>query len=283
MKWAAILLIPLCTGAFLYSLFEKKTSSFSKTAYNEVSVPFGSKSKIHLPDGTEVTLNAGSTLTYQLDYGKAKREVVLVGEAYFKVATNPKKPFIVKAKNIDVKAFGTEFNVKAYPDEDKVETTLVHGIVKIEGENDKREHFIIHMKPNQKITCFTAPKEQILNTSKNQIKQNQVIVQNPQIPQVQNDVKTDLYTSWKDNRWIIEGERFGDLAIILERKFNISIKFESEMLKDYRFTGTFQKETLEQVLQVLKLTAPITYEVGKGEVFIGINHSLQTKYDKYIN
>jgi transmembrane sensor len=288
-KVAASLLVLISISVALYSLIQMKQTPGPSQAWCRVIVPNGSKTITELPDGTKVWVNAGSTLTYETSsFNKKNREVMLDGEAYFKVATNPAKPFIVKAKKIDVKAFGTEFNVKAYADENIVETTLVHGIVKIEGNNEKKGHFVIDMRPKQKITCYTGeeihethlePTKALPSTQPKKEKSNGLPIQ----PQVMNDVKTVLYTSWKDNRWIIEGERIGDLAVILERKFDVVIKFDSEKLKDYRFTGTFQNETLEQVFQVLKLTAPIVYKIGKGEVVIGINQGIKTRYEKYIN
>ncbi|UCH15105.1 MAG: DUF4974 domain-containing protein, partial [Bacteroidales bacterium] len=102
-------------------------------------------------------------------------------------------------------------------------------------------------------------------------------------PVINNVERTDLYTSWKDESWIFKGEKISELAILLERRFDVRIIFNSEELKDYRFTGTFQNETLEQVLQVLRLTAPLRYEIGKGTVILKLDSKLKLKYKKYIN
>ena len=100
----------------------------------------GSKSQITLPDGSKAWINAGSKLSYRGDFNQSDRIVNLEGEGYFNVTSNKAKPFIVQTAHLKVKAFGTVFNVKAYPEEKTVETTLVEGIVEIEaGDMTKSE------------------------------------------------------------------------------------------------------------------------------------------------
>lgn len=292
LKIAASFLLILCFGSLsTYFLMKSHTQKGRDLVF--VFAPQGGKAMTVLPDGTQVWLNAESNLSYNPStYGDKTREVNLIGEGFFKVTSNAKKPFIVKAKNLNIKAVGTEFNVKAYPEEKTVETTLVKGIVKIEGSDQYKRTFSITMVPKQKITFspgriiidssfFKNPSN--LNLDKlNKIKLEKCPDNQLLTPIVKNEVKTSLYTSWKDDKWVFEGEEIGDLAILLERKYNVKIKFSAEELKHYRFTGTFQHETLEQVMQVLQLTAPLDYIIGKGEVKLTLDPEAKLKYKKLI-
>ena len=135
-----------CIAFFLGTIFNHASlniispeQSVISTTYNEIKAPLGARSEIRLNDGTEVMLNAGSSIKYRSDYNLLNRDLVLEGEAYFKVAKNMNLPLVVNAGNINIKATGTEFNVKAYSDEGIIETTLVNGEVEIsqKGNNDK--------------------------------------------------------------------------------------------------------------------------------------------------
>jgi ferric-dicitrate binding protein FerR (iron transport regulator) len=96
-------------------------------------------------------------------------------------------------------------------------------------------------------------------------------------------VKVEIYTSWKDNYWIIESESLKDFTSILERKFDVSIQLESPELNQYTFTGTFYKETLEQILDILKLTAPLRYDINEGIVIIEEEHRRKSIYENFKN
>ena len=116
--------------------------------YTEIKVPLGAISEIILPDSSQVMLNAGSTIRFRSDYNSNNRDIQLQGEGYFKVAKNENLPLIVNTGNLKIKAVGTEFNVKAYPDEGIIETTLVSGIVEISKEGQDNVQF--DLKPNQR-------------------------------------------------------------------------------------------------------------------------------------
>ncbi len=259
-----------------------------------IYAPKGSKAKTILQDGTTVWLNAGSNMMYNAkSYGKTDRQVTLIGEGYFRVEENPGKPFIVNAKDLKIVALGTEFNVKAYPDEDMVETTLVNGLVKISGESQDKQEFSITLKPNQHVV-LPAGKAVINNIALldpdkvdaeklNEISLEKLSSDVSYTPSITSIKETEIFTSWKDEKWVIKGEPLGNLAVMLERRYNIQILFTSDELKRYRFTGTFQNETVEQVMQVLKLTAPLKYEIEKGEVTLNLDPALKKKYEKYLN
>jgi hypothetical protein len=101
--------------------------------------------------------------------------------------------------------------------------------------------------------------------------------------ELEKNVKTELYTSWKDRRWIIEQESFSNLAIMLERRYNVKFVYDQNKLQGLSFSGTIENETLEQVLKVLQLSAPIKFEIGRGEVAIALDESAQDRFNKFKN
>jgi transmembrane sensor len=290
-KWAAVVLVSLCTGAFLYFSISKFNSNITKTAIytNEVTVPLGSKSQIRLPDGTEVVLNAGSKLTYTTDYGKKLREVEFSGEAYFKVAKMKNKPFIVHTSKTSIEALGTEFNVKAYPNENIIETILVEGSVKIH-KNDihtdnkvSKDNDAIILKPGEMLQIIkdTNEKKQpvIIQPSGNNnevVKKLKSIENHPGVKIASIDVAVE--TSWKDKRWIISGTDMAELAVLLSRRFNVNIQLKDSILTHYKFTGVIENEPLEEILNIVKLTVPITCKIDKGNVTWSFNHEKEKDF-----
>lgn len=290
---AAVLLLTVTISSLVtYIIFSNRSKGIVTVSESLIYIyaPMGSKAMTLLPDGTKVWLNAGSKLSYLSGYNTKSRIVNLEGEGFFDVKTNPQKPFIVKAKGLDIKAYGTSFNVKAYSEEKEVVTTLVRGKVFIEGKDKLNKEFVIRMKPQQSVTYLINNQEDEIkqtdevngDNNKNVVNTEPGAIGDQQLPVITTEaVKTELYTSWKDDRWVINGEEIGKLAASLERKYNIKIFFQSEELKNYRFTGIFQNETVEQVFEVLKMTAPLKYEIGPGVVTLSIDESLTKKFSKY--
>jgi ferric-dicitrate binding protein FerR (iron transport regulator) len=287
-KWAAVVFISLCTGAFLYSHLGKEASFLNQQkSYNEITVPMGSKSKIHLPDGTEVTLNAGSKLTYHTDYGKVLREVDFSGEGYFKVAKHKDKPFIVHTSNANIKALGTEFNVKAYDEENTIETILVEGSVVVneinlsKSTNIKNEKNNVILKPGQKLQIFKNFRNKQTNNSGdigNHRASNSInSIHTSSLFNIE-DADTQIETSWKEKSWIVRGINLEDLAVLFSRKFNITIRLKDMELKKYKFSGIINNETVEQVFNIMKFTIPISYTIDKGEVIWMLDHNREKDY-----
>lgn len=284
LKVAAILLGVFALGGISSYLFINKTTSSNQVV--KVLAPKGSRSVAYLPDGTVVWLNAGSELSYKVNSGK-NREVKLSGEAFFKVKTDKKHPFIVQAKGLSIKALGTSFNVKAYPEEKKVTTTLVEGIVNIEKqEGGTLKPIVITMKPNQKVVIFTDSTlyfhEKLKiedNKATNEIAE--VLDEIKSIPAIKaQNVNTELYTSWKDERWIIDSEEFGNLATLLERRYNVNIQFQTDELKKYRFSGTFTNETIEQAMSLMRYSLPFNFTIDKNNIHIKVDPLLKKSYDQ---
>ncbi len=245
---------------------------------------YGSRAYAVLPDGSKVWLNSGSKLIILPGYNLHDREVKLTGEAFFDVETNMEKPFVVEAGELSIKATGTTFNVKAYPEEDQITTTLIEGTVFINGPSNQEKEFNLKMTPKQSISYWrptgnvTEVKEEN-GTITNDIKIEETSdVQS--VPTIIDHANTEALTSWMKDRWIIDNEDFGDLAIQLERRYNVEIRFESEKLKEYRFTGTIERETLEQMFDAFRYSIPLKYTIDKGIVTISIDKDLETLYEK---
>ena len=289
-KMAAAILIAFTLGVLSYHFvvnhIQTASSPVAVIETSKVIVPLGSQSQVELPDGTMVTLNAGSNLHYETSFGQGTREVRLEGEGYFKVVKNVSIPFVVKAKDVIIKALGTEFNVKAYPDENTIQTTLVNGLVTVSQINTTENTQEIALKPKQTVTYYehiatvSAVKDEpqmrpALSLPSKQPAEKATIDK----VELKNNIKPELYTSWKDSRWVIESELLSDLAVKLQRRYDVQIVIADEVLKQYPFNGTLTDETLEQVLDIMKSIAPINYSLNKKTVTLTVN----TRHKKYFD
>jgi transmembrane sensor len=289
-RYAAVILLSLFLGAVLYAFVEKAfLYKAPQIAYNEITAPLGSKSHIRLPDGTEVTLNAGSKLTYGMDYGNKTREVTFIGEGYFKVAKEKDKPFIVHTFKTSIQALGTEFNVKAYPDENIIETVLVKGSVLVKeidlSKNSRIKKEGVMLKPGEKIRIYKTISQKTQNKTFSSVnQQKQPSLTSSQVSAIGQSIayvaKTDIQieTSWKEKQWIIQGEDLQSLAVLLHRKFGVSIQINDTALYKYKFSGIIENETLEQIFSILKLTIPISYTINKGEAIWYFNGRLEKNF-----
>ncbi len=237
--------------------------------YTEYTVPYSSMSKVILPDSSTVWINAGSTLKYNSDFGLKNRDVRLNGEAFFDVTKNPKLPFDVKLKKISFRAIGTKFNIKAYKEDPFIEAIVEEGKIQLHGINLKshKNNAPVYLAARQKLVI---PRSGILTDAgtEQDPNQNQPVNQNPSVIQkaeinytIYTDVNTEIPTSWKEENWIIDRERFEDFAVLLQRRYNVKIIFADESLKDFTFSGVIKNETLEQMLKAIYLTTPIEYEI----------------------
>jgi ferric-dicitrate binding protein FerR (iron transport regulator) len=270
-RYAAIFIVAFSLSGLLFYYIVKDRIIYSGHRISELVVPLGSRAHFSLPDGSIVTLNAGSTLKYDNHFGIDERIVQLEGEGYFNVTKDSERPFIVKTTSLNVTALGTEFNVKAYAMDKTIETTLVNGSIKIEPLTDDNKGEITVLKPNQKLTFYkensnivdetTGPEEKI----ETGIKPLKVQKTRAIHSLVKEDVNVEPIVSWKENRWIFEQQSLEMIAIELERKFDVQIVFESERLKTRRFTGIIIAEPIEQVLEVMSISAPINFKL-KGRV-----------------
>ncbi|HEX4851601.1 MAG TPA: FecR family protein [Puia sp.] len=238
----------------------------SSSSTKDNSVVFtknGSKTNLVLPDGTHVWLNAGSRITYDKNYGNNLREVVLSGEAFFDVVKNAEKPFIIHTGKIDIKVLGTEFNVKSYPGEKTIETSLIRGSIEVTFKDRPSEKVIL--KPNEKLVVVNEdvpalmPKKQVTRHV------NDPIVAISHL----NFVKSDtVETAWMQNKLIFQDKSFLELADEMQRWYGINIHFDNSQVDTLHFTGIFKNETIQQALEALQLTSKFNFSVRENQVRI---------------
>jgi len=231
---AAILFIPLLVASLLYYI--QNISSGNLQSYSEIYAPYNARTNFYLPDGTTGMLNGGSSLRFPTQFGGKIRDVELSGEAYFNVIPNHKKPFIVSTENIDIKVFGTSFNVMAYSDEQTVEVTLERGKVEVFKKTNNIIESMGILKPDESfIYYFRSDSGKIFS------------------------VNSAEKLSWLDGKLTFKYEPFNEIVSKLNRWYNVNIVIKDESLYSYIYYGTFQDETLDEVLKLLQLTAPIRY------------------------
>ena len=243
---AALFILSFSLGASCFYFFMKEPA-VQEVTYVETIIPLGSKSEVVLPDGTAVWINAGSKLRYPTNYRKGNQHIYLEGEGYFKVAKQGKNAFTVHTSQMSVHALGTEFNVKAYPEEESVETILIDGKVKAYDQADTPSWQSVTLMPGQKI-FLAAPHSE------------------PTVTELTSE-EALAAVSWKDKNWRIEKEYLKTLAVKLGRRYDVTITLDDKML-DYRFSGTLKDESLEQVLTAMQHSAPILYKIEGKQVYL---------------
>ena len=227
---------------------------------NSVSTRNGSKSKIELPDGTQVWLNAGSNIKYNEEYGKENREITLTGEAYFDVVHNEKKPFIIHTPKMNVKVLGTIFNVKAYPNDEVTEAALIRGSIEVTFPDRPQERLIL--KPNDKITIVNGEV-----SGNNRLTDRRSDKEKPAIAvskvSYQPADSAIIETSWVNNKLIFRSKTFEELSKDMERWFNVTVQVKDSAILQKKFTGTFSNESITDALYALSLSSPFEYTFNK--------------------
>jgi len=231
---------------------------------NEISTRLGSKTRIQLPDGSIVWLNAGSKLVYDKEFGKEERPVTLSGEGFFDVVRDPSKPFIVRTANIEVRVLGTVFNVKAYPEDKSSETSLIHGSLEVSIKSRPRDKIIL--SSNEKLVVenkVSASKDSLSDDKDLPVMSLNQIKHNP----VDNSVNE---MQWIDNKLVFDNEPFADIAVKMERWFGVEIEITDSGLAEKRMTGKFERENIEQALESLSYasTTPFVFERKGNKIII---------------
>lgn len=242
---AAVLVLSLLFSGIYNYLNEKKagpnySNNTSLPVYQEIKASYGTQTKVELADGTTVFLNSGSKLRFPQTFAnQEQRKVFLNGEGYFVVTKNSKQPFIVQIDKLSVKVLGTTFNVEAYSDNQNVNIALAEGSVMLEYLSEIGKKDLMKLSPKQVAT---------LNKSKETISKVNV---------------SDLYkyTAWINGRIVFFGDPIQTVVNKLGKWYNVDIDIADRKLENYRFTGTFIDESLEQILHILSLTSPLIYKI----------------------
>lgn len=210
--------------------------------FNTITVPLGGEYGVILADGTEVWLNAGSTLKYPVTFAKDKRVVSLSGEAFFKV-TKSAVPFIVKTFDIDVQVLGTSFNVSAYGNDDCVMTTLVCGSVLVSSNHDDKQ---IRMEPGHILSYTRSTDDMSMEKC-----------------------DPDLYTSWINGEFKFRDMRLEDIMKKVNRWYNCKIRFEDVALRELRFSGAAERDRpVEYLLNMIKEVTDVNFEVDQETIIL---------------
>jgi len=228
---ASIFFIIFIAGLSVYVASE--TDFFYVENELKVSTEAGQQSKVTLPDGSLVWLNSETIVKY--DPAKGSRKVSLLGEAYFEVSHDSKRPFIVEIGNTKIKVLGTKFNVSHYPDSKMTEASLLVGKITLSLPGSSKE---IALKPGQKLS-YNAKKH----------------VYSKQTIEVQNEIL------WRQGILFFENELFNDLIRKLERYYAVKIIYDEGIFGDLHYTGTIDNLSIKKVLDFINLTIPMKYEI----------------------
>ncbi len=238
---AAILILSVLFSG-LYTWFFLRNPADDRY-YEEVQAACGTRTRVELPDGSSAFLNSGSSLRFPGKLTTQKeRRVELKGEGYFNVTKDPERPFIVDAGKISIKALGTAFNVNAYEPESGIDVALVEGKVSVHVEQGKNSGTGMMLEPNE-LARFNAGENSL----------SKELIRDPR-----------KYTGWTEGKMIFKDDPIRDVVRRMENWYHVNIRLQDKELLNYRFTGTFVDEPLEEILNTFSLTSPMRYEIIQG-------------------
>lgn len=229
----------------LNNLWQNRSLSGETVAMQTISVPAGQCVNVTLPDGSDIWLNAGTTIQYPVSFNTDKRLVTLDGEAYFDIARNPEKPFVVKTARFDIEVLGTKFNVDAYAGMDKFETVLMEGHVMVSSIADPSR--TVALQPNRKVYSRNAD---LLTTEVNNFERYR----------------------WKEGLICFQNEPFDTVMKDFERFYGLRIVVHNQKVMKYLYTGKFkQTDGIEHALRLLQKNIYFTYQRDSEHHIIYIN------------
>lgn len=234
-RFAAVLFLP---AAFLCGWYAWKYYHPSEDGYIEVKTTTGMLSSVTLPDSSKVWLNSNSTLRYPVRFTGKTREVSLEGEAYFDVERDEDRRFIVETPAMQIEVLGTEFNVDAYNDPGRdTRTTLVEGSVQMTFSDSAGVHRVVRMSPGQSVSY--CPETDKVTRSR---------------------VNTETITSWKNGRIVLDNTSLADALRMIENRYNVQFDIINKELLRNRYTGRFDNQILDRVLEYFVRTTDIRFE-----------------------
>jgi transmembrane sensor len=218
-------------GMLIYKIADNRAENNQK---NTLETPNGGRFKVMLPDGTNVLLNAASSLTYPLSFkGSAQRSVTLTGEGYFEVAHDAKHPFLVQSGGQTVQVLGTHFNIQAYANEKNVKTTLISGSVKVYGGSENKSHIL-------------KPGEQAMFTS------GDILV-------AAGD--TEQATAWVSDDFVFVGEDLHTVMRQIARWYDVEVQYEGKIDESSFYSTISRKKKLSEILKALTLNQGVHFKL----------------------
>jgi len=248
---AAAILVLGVAGVMLYPRTKTRVAIAPAPLQDkEITTRYGTRSFLELPDGSKLWLNAGSKVKYANGFTNGRRELTLTGEAFFDVKHDPEHPFIIHTGKLDVRVLGTSFNVKAYPNDSTMETTLINGKVEIDFKGDPQSNIVL--QPNEKIVIPLKKPLAVSNAGKEAIRQN--VAPDPAY-------RTLIETSWVEDKLVFRNESFSDVTMRLERWYNIHFSFEDQRFTRDKLTGYFKDQPIKNVMDALQISLGFHYRI----------------------
>jgi len=247
---AAILLFPLLaySGFLIFKNNSLKELPKAEIVWQTLSTPPGVKSRFFLPDSSEVWLNSSSSVTYPVVFSGSTRMIKVTGEAFLDVRENEDQPFVVDLGKINVKVLGTQFDVVNFENEQQTDVILVSGSISLVQGTGREEKIMASLRPGDMA---------VFGTQNNTLEIK--------------SVKTEKYTAWTEGKLIFREDPMDEVVRKLNRWFNVNIEVADPGIYEYIYTATFRDESIDQILELLTISAPIRYQViqreKKGDVF----------------
>ncbi|SHF58648.1 FecR protein [Arenibacter palladensis] len=228
-------------------IYKNNGTSTEELIYNTLTVPYGKRFDLLLSDGTQVTLNSGTSLKYPVQFLKTKnRQVFLDGEAFFNVAKDSANAFIVNTGELNVRVLGTKFNLSSYPEDHFVNTTLLEGSVSVYNKQDTFDSSNASLlEPGYKAEWNKYNR--------------QILVEEADIA---------MHTDWLNGKIILRHVPFKNIVKKLERHYNVEIVNNNPKLDEELFTASFDVETIDQVFKTFNLTYQMDYKINDRQIII---------------
>ncbi|MDO7743048.1 MAG: FecR family protein [Pedobacter sp.] len=226
-------------GQLLFQI--KEVKSINPLAYNSIITPKGGQYQVQLPDGTKVWLNTASSLKFPTAFAAKERSVILNGEAYFEVAKNPERPFMVNTPEQKVVVLGTHFNINSYPDEQGTKTTLFEGVVKV--------------IPNRLLSSkILKPGEQSI------LKEDKLHVE---------VVDMEEILAWKNGLFVFNNESLESIMRKISRWYNVDIEYAADAIKSEPFGGSISRfGNVSQILHMLEITGHVRFKILPNRILV---------------
>ncbi len=236
---AAVIMVPIILASvWLYFKSDREHKAIEEPTLHTYSTPPGVKAHFYLPDSSRVWLNSSSTITYPSEFTGDLRHIELSGEAFFDVKTNPERPFVVSFGKLHVRALGTRFNIISYQHEGRSEVVLQSGKIELASGNMQTPQKLSEMKPGEHaLYCYHD---------------NSIAI---------SSVETEKHVAWIGGRLMFKDDAMDEVVRKLNRWFNVSIEIDNPAIREYIYTATFEDESIDQILELLTLSAPLRYTV----------------------
>ncbi len=269
LKYIAIAILFFGLGGMSFYLVKKENA---ESLVQTIEIPYGSKSRVTLPDGTVVWLNSGSNLTYNKNFGITNRDIKLNGEGFFDVTKNKDLPLHIYSGDVKIKVLGTKFNFKSYSDDESSCVTLVEGSLNVERLSCTKQALL---KPNQQVFVNKEDKDLSVKNVNASIyarwtePANEEIKEKRSLITENNTAIVITPTTTLRNTLFFNEESFNQIVRDLERVFNVNIKLEDEKLGRMKFYGDFRNdETLTDILDIMAMNNNLRYRIENNVIFI---------------